>query len=309
MLKEETRRRIMVALGKSIDDVVREHYRHRTAEDRVTAKIADRIERLDDTVIDEFQFRIIAHDVPSSGSRPWEKHIGADLYLSVSLGGPEGWNKGMLIQAKYDYNSDREALRSQCRKMRSFTSASYVWVYRSDGLTAVSARAFADSTAATVSTTGGRSAEGFVGRILDCYAGSKRFGVPVAADWRGALMRRLKELAEPPALFVRLEHIPTREGRRQEHLAEGQVPFAFPTTRARAVAEVTLNVISRMGLSGVEDLRKLVVQAEIVEQVRQALRLLQETLAEVVEPEPDVAEIVVKLVQQIAEAPPKYPRS
>jgi type III restriction enzyme len=85
-------------------------------------------------------------------------------------------------------------------------------------------------------------------------------------------------------------------------LAEGQTPFVFRTSEEQTVATAALDVIGRMGrhLRSAEDLAKPEVQAQIAAQVQQMTRPTQAPLPGVEGPALNVAEIVAKVIQQVA---------
>ena len=55
-------------------------------------------------------FRGIAQSMADRGPRSLAKITGADLLLSVSLDGPDGFDKTVFVQAKYDRNVNRDDL-------------------------------------------------------------------------------------------------------------------------------------------------------------------------------------------------------
>jgi hypothetical protein len=68
----------------------------------MTSRICQRVEdRLDGQRVGDYIFRVIAQSMLDRGPRSLEKITGADLFLSVSLDGPEGFDKGLFVQAKY----------------------------------------------------------------------------------------------------------------------------------------------------------------------------------------------------------------
>ena len=86
-------------------------------------------------------------------------------------------------------------------------------------------------------------------------------------------------------------------------LAETQEPlFGAPSAEVRTVMTAALDVIQHMGrkLSGVGDLAKPEVQAQIVAQVQAMTKPVQGTLEGVTGPAPDLAKIVAKVAEQVA---------
>ena len=85
-------------------------------------------------------------------------------------------------------------------------------------------------------------------------------------------------------------------------LSENQAEFGAPSAEVKTVMTTALDVIQHMGrkLSGIADLAKPAVQAEIVARVKAMSKPVQGTLEGVVGPEPDYAKIVAKVAEQVA---------
>lgn len=85
-------------------------------------------------------------------------------------------------------------------------------------------------------------------------------------------------------------------------LSEDQAKYGAPSAEVKTVMTAALDVIQHMGrkLSGVADLTKPEVQAEIVAQVQAMTKPMQGTLDAVAGPTPDVAKIVAEVAEQVA---------
>lgn len=214
MLDRENRRLIMDALGQAIDDLVRDLYSTSVdgpsvvQEPEITSRVCQRVEdRLDNRRIGDYVFRVRAQSMPDRGPRSLEKITGADLLLSVSLDGPEGFDKGLFVQAKYDYNVDREELLDACRRMelQAGMKGCYVWIYGQDGVKVFSPQQIRQMRRNTLEGLRPRSMTGLTGRILDCYAGSQEWGIPAGSNRRQVIWDRLRQVRSDNALDVVLK--------------------------------------------------------------------------------------------------------
>ena len=85
-------------------------------EPEITSRVCQRVEdRLDGRRVGNYVFRVIAQSMADRGPRSLEKITGADLLLSVSLDGPDGFDKTVFVQAKYDRNVNRDEVLDACR--------------------------------------------------------------------------------------------------------------------------------------------------------------------------------------------------
>ncbi len=202
MLDKKSRRRIMETLGQAVDELVSDLYSETidgvsaVQEPEITSRLCQRLEdRLDGSQVGDYIFRVIAQSLPDRGPRSMEKLIGADLFISISLDGVDGFDKGIFVQSKYDRNLDREELKDACSRMRGHISAEgvYVWVYRQDGVKVISSHQVDQMNKNSLEDVRPRSSTGFFGRVIDCYAGSKAWGIPNGGDRRKAVAVKLRE--------------------------------------------------------------------------------------------------------------------
>jgi hypothetical protein len=137
-----------------------------------------------------------------------EKLFGADIFLSVSLEGEGGFGKGIFIQAKYDRNLKREELSQSISKMKVIVGSkgSYVGVYTPNGVEVFSAGQVNGMERRSFGEQRPRAVEGFAGRILDCYAGSRNWGISAPLPRRReAVAARLRETRSRNIIDLRLE--------------------------------------------------------------------------------------------------------
>jgi hypothetical protein len=215
-MQSEARNAIKNLIGQSIDSLVEELYqpgvpKRTIQEPEITSRICQRLEdRLNDIRIGGYDLHVIAQSMPDRGKGSLEKITGADLFISFSLDGPDGFDKGIFIQTKYDSNINRGELLDACKRMRKTagdTSSYYVWIYQADGVRVLSPRQVQQMTGNSLTGLGPRRVAGHMGRILDCYAGSKKWGIPSGADRRQFLARRLRGLSVPNGLDLHLETV------------------------------------------------------------------------------------------------------
>lgn len=204
----------MDAFGESIDSLVRDLYSDNRdgvsviQEPEITSRICQRVEdRLDGERIGEYVLRVTAQSMPDRGPRSLEKITGADLLLTVSLDGPDGFDKGLFIQAKYDRNVNREELQDACDRMERQVGkeGTYVWIYEPDGVKVLSSHQVRQMRDDNLAGINRRSVGGLTGRILDCFAGSRAMGIAAKGDRRRIIQHRLRQMRFTNGLDVRIE--------------------------------------------------------------------------------------------------------
>lgn len=204
----------MDVFGESIDSLVRDLYSDNhdgvsiVQEPEITSRICQRVEdRLDGERIGEYVLRVTAQSMPDRGPRSLEKLTGADLLLTVSLDGPDGFDKGLLIQAKYDRNVNRRELQDACDRMERQVGkeGTYVWIYEPDGVKVLSSHQVRQMSGDNLAGVYRRSVAGLTGRILDCYAGSRAMGVPAKGNRRRIIEHRLRDIRAKNGLDLRIE--------------------------------------------------------------------------------------------------------
>ncbi|TPO13369.1 hypothetical protein [Mesorhizobium sp. B1-1-5] len=214
MLDDENRRLIMDRLGGAVDDLVADLYSDTAGgvsvvqEAEITSRLCQRLEdRLDNSPAGEYVFRVIAQSLPDRGPNSMEKLFGADLFLSISLDGADGFDKGIFIQAKYDRNINRTELKDACRRMEAIAERQgvYVWVYEPDGVKVLSSHQVSQMKQNSLTGIQPRTMTGFTGRIVDCYAGSRAWGIPSTGDRRKLVAERLLEARASNLLDIKLK--------------------------------------------------------------------------------------------------------
>lgn len=214
MLDDENRHLIMDRLGNAVDELVTDLYSDTAGgvsvvqEAEITSRLCQRLEdKLDNSQAGDYVFRVIAQSLPDRGPNSMEKLFGADLFLSISLDGADGFDKGIFIQAKYDRNIDRAELKDACRRMKALADRQgvYVWVYEPDGVKVLSSHQVSQMRQNSLDGIQPRSMTGFTGRILDCYAGSRAWGIPSTGDRRKLIATRLLEARASNLLDIKLK--------------------------------------------------------------------------------------------------------
>jgi hypothetical protein len=216
MIDRHSRKLVMNALGAAVDGLVKDLYSETTGgpsmvqEPEITSRICQRVEdRLDGQHIGEYVLRVTAQSMPDRGPRSLEKITGADLVLSVSLDGPDGFDKSLFVQAKYDRNVNREELQEACRQMERHVGqeGTYVWIYEPDGVKVLSSHQIRQMRDNTLEGLSRRSMAGLTGRILDCYAGSQAWGIHASSNRRQIIHERLREVQAKNALDLKLKKL------------------------------------------------------------------------------------------------------
>ncbi|WP_373413559.1 hypothetical protein [Ensifer aridi] len=204
----------MDTLGGAVDNLVRDLYSNATGglsivqEPEITARLCQRLEdRLDGQRVGNYVFRVTAQTMADRGPRSLEKITGADLLLSVSLDGPNGFDKALFVQAKYDRNVKREELLEACQRMERHvgTKGAYIWIYEQDGVKVISPHQVRRMRGNTFEGLQRRSMAGLTGRILDCYAGSREWGIPMGANRRQVVEDRLRQVRAQNALDIAMK--------------------------------------------------------------------------------------------------------
>jgi hypothetical protein len=216
MIDRENRKLVMDVLGGAIDELARDLYSDTidgpsiVQEPEITSRICQRVEdRLDGQRVGDYILRVTAQSMPDRGPRSLEKITGADLLLSVSLDGPEGFDKTLFVQAKYDRNVNREELLESCHRMEQFVGkeGTYVWIYERDGVKVFSSHQVQRMRGNTLEGLYHRSVAGLTGRILDCYAGSRAWGIPMSGNRRQLIGERLRQVRAKNGLDLQLKKL------------------------------------------------------------------------------------------------------
>jgi hypothetical protein len=216
MLDRRNRRLIMNALGEAVDDLVQDLYSDTSdgikipQEPEITSRLCERLEeRLDGHQAGDYVFGVSGLSVPDRGPDSLEWITGADLFLSFSLDGPEGFDKALFIQAKYDRNIKQAELIDACDRMERLTGheGTYVWVYEQDGARVFSSSQVRQMRDDSFDGLPPRSIAGLTGRILDCNAGSRKWGIPMGPkrDRHQMMRKRLREVRAQHALDMALK--------------------------------------------------------------------------------------------------------
>lgn len=214
MLDEESRGLIMKRLGDAVDELVTDLYSETIdgvstlQEAEISSRLCQRLEdRLDNSQAGDYVFRVMAQSLPDRGPNSMERLFGADIFLSVSLDGPGGFDKGIFIQAKYDRNLNRAELQDACDRMKKIVGkeGAYVWIYEPDGIKVLSAHQVSKMKRNNLQGLVPRSMKGFTGRILDCFAGSRNWGIRSGANRRRLAADKLREARAANLLDINLK--------------------------------------------------------------------------------------------------------
>lgn len=203
MLSKKNRQAIAKNIADAANDLVSELYSplfdgvSDAQEAEISSRLCQRLEdKLDGMQAGEYTFNVVAHSLPDRGPKSFEKILGADIFLSISLEGIDGFDKGIFIQAKYDRNIDKSDLQKSCKKMRRIAGSegSYVWIYEPSGVKVISSHQVDKMGGNSLRGIQPRTAEGFIKRVLDCHAGTKAWGIPTGPGRRERVRAKLREV-------------------------------------------------------------------------------------------------------------------
>jgi hypothetical protein len=189
-----------------IDGVVAEisarHHDAGTQEHQFTSRLAEAIEsRLHGITVNGVRLRVTVQELSDRGPASRERRVGADLYISVGVDGPDGQiSKGLLVQAKWASTIQKDdRLKDQCRQMLERTEESYVWVYAPRGVAVIRATDIGGTPLPkNAGTIGTLIADG-----LRCSAGDPRIGLNMSMPVVDALNSIMRDLsAERGISFV-----------------------------------------------------------------------------------------------------------
>jgi hypothetical protein len=82
---------------------------------------------------------------------------------------------------------------------------SYVWIYEPSGVKVISAHETDRMVSNSIVGLPSRTMEGFAGRILDCFAGSRRWGIPSGEDRRRVVADRLRQARARNVLDINIK--------------------------------------------------------------------------------------------------------
>jgi len=214
MLDAHNRQAIIDAIESGIDGLVRDLYSDNTLgpsmthEPDITSRLGHMLEEgLNGRQAGDYTFLVISMSIPDRGPNSLEKITGADIVISLSLDGIDGFDKSIFVQAKYDRNLKRHELLDACQRMENVVGerrGAYVWVYTSEGARVLSPRQVENMTSNRIEEAQSYTMRSFAGRILDCYAGSHIWGIPQRSDRRKVLQQRLKEVHARTAIDLHL---------------------------------------------------------------------------------------------------------
>jgi len=202
MLTDLEKSLIAAAISSKIDEAAKQKYGTPTQEHQLTSRIAGLLEDLNGLDILQNRITVVAQEMPDKGAGALEKSTGADLYISITNSGYDGFSKGILVQTKrlkptlktavggYYYRSIGDPrLSDQCARMLHISPDSYVWVYGEKGVGVVHARDALDIGAAE--SVPDRSTYDLFRQIVECEEGDTRYGLPYSGDKRAHLTQML----------------------------------------------------------------------------------------------------------------------
>lgn len=208
MLTALERNLIAAAISTKVDEAIASKYRTPTQEHQLTSRIAGLLEDLNGLEVLQQRVTVVAQEFSDKGRGSLEKPTGADLYISITDSGDNGFSKAILVQSKrlptkraaiigsyYESLADPH-LDEQCSKMIALSPDSYVWVYGDKGVGVVNAKTVLEVGEAALTPVVDRSAYDLFSKILECEEGDHRWGLPHDGDKRqriNDMMNRFRE--------------------------------------------------------------------------------------------------------------------
>lgn len=151
-----------------------------TDEDDITGSLVGQLRASLNGKIDGLQWsaKVLRH---RRGVAAEEKKVGADMLFHIVFNTPElTYSKGVLIQSKRFDPDDRmnaneqSELHEQCRKMLSFSPASFVFNYTKKGMRCGAASRIAGATSRNLNSLCGRTPFRFFLDFFQCPIGDAR---------------------------------------------------------------------------------------------------------------------------------------
>ena len=193
---------IAKALGRAVDQAVKDHLSGISQEAQITSRIGQILEStLSGKEVLDHRIEVFTQDIPDRGPGSLEKAIGADLYVGISVStGGQRKTKGFLVQAKIDRklksSSDFAALDKDCRDMLQRSDASYLWLYESNGVRVVDAKNVVKRGSRSPKELQRRRASTVFSRTLECSEGDFSLGLPSVRGTRKKPREALGEMLE-----------------------------------------------------------------------------------------------------------------
>jgi hypothetical protein len=204
MLSDLEKSLIAAAISSKIDEAAKKKYGTPTQEHQLTSRIAGLLEDLNGLEVFQNRITVVAQELPDKGAGALEKPTGADMYISITDSGFDGFSKGILVQTKrlkptlkpvaegfYYRSMEDPRLADQCARMLHITPESYVWVYGEKGVGVVHARDALDTGEAALEPVSDRSTYDLFRKIVECEEGDPRYGLPHGGDKRAQLIQML----------------------------------------------------------------------------------------------------------------------
>lgn len=168
----QARSEIANAIGRSLDDLVRERMTGLIEEPDITSRVGQRLEdRFDNKTLGGYHVRVITETITSHGSHSLEKPMGTDLYFAISVEDEGGTqiSKGVLVQAKRRDKVKWPELEEQCRRMSLVTKkGSVVWIYAKNGIDVIKSQDVHKKSSKSVGIST------FFDLVLECEIGDQR---------------------------------------------------------------------------------------------------------------------------------------
>lgn len=215
---DEDEEELLARVRELVDDVAQQicedHYDAPTQEPPTTARLAQAIEmavQRHPINVNGLVLEVATQDVPDRSST-MERRIGGDLYISlVRRDKRPPANKGMLVQAKWDYRlANDPLLHEQASRLTRRTRDSYIWAYGRHTIASIPAGAFAGTAPIGPPMTAGQ----LVADALGCNKGDPGLGRNLELPRAEAMTEMLNRLHAEASLEFEVSEQRTTSRRR-----------------------------------------------------------------------------------------------
>lgn len=198
ILDNSRRKRIARAVASAMKNGLKDAYSDIADEDPVSVNLATSAQNHfnKSRAARDLNMRMRTLKIPSS-NKPYEKEIGADLYIAIHMAGEKNQNdvyKGILVQAK-KIDKDLSKLKSQCEAMAERTATgAYAWGYDGQAVKVVPAQTIILHGNREIKNCKGQTLEEFWEDVFACIAGDKALATHETFESGQVLLKHLQNI-------------------------------------------------------------------------------------------------------------------